>query len=524
MVLLKDAAIAARKSGLKVVEVPGWQTRGRPSSSGGFGPLRAIIVHHTGGSSNGQSMIDLLVRGRSDLPGPLCQFGLSREGVVYVIAAGRSNHGGKTKKIGNLRAGDGNSQALGIEAFNSGNEGWSKKQLSAYHALCAALADHYKIPRSQVFGHGETSLTGKWDPGVRGRMLDMAAFRRGVAAVKLPGGSAKFYDARDFPSATRPKHGVRGDHVIWLKKRLKVHGYSGFVLKSKTYGKGTISAVKAFQKDQGWVGGDADGYVGPTTLKLLAKSPKPPASKLLRSGHASMQFSDSPTQRKSDAKKIFDRALAKDLHWITGTEAFEKSTRDALRSEANRAGYVFYRNAAQDSWVAVKRSIIKKGSFKRHYSRAINGTKGHNTAKGAFGVSFDSTFGFKIAVLAGHLLTKGRPDAADPAYKVNIDKNRRIMKSYGTLAKSLKNSGAVVFYGGDQNILASKDPFLGQPFVNAWKELKKYPKTHAAGCIDMMAYWSDSRVSWVGARAFSDRTAMGLNTDHFYTEYTAQVK
>jgi hypothetical protein len=37
----------------------------------------------------------LLIKRRSDCPGPLCNVGLARSGAVYVIAAGRANHAGK---------------------------------------------------------------------------------------------------------------------------------------------------------------------------------------------------------------------------------------------------------------------------------------------------------------------------------------------------------------------------------------------------------------------------------------------
>lgn len=183
---LTDLDVACRTSGLKVVEISGWKTRGRPASTGGFSP-RGIMAHHTGSKANGVGVASgTLVVGRMDLPGPLCQLSLDRQGTVYVVAAGRANHAGKARSVRFVRAGDGNTQTLGIEAQNSGSEGWTPIQLGAYHRLCAALCDHYGWPRSNVVGHGETSLTGKWDPGIRpGQMMDMNAFRAAVAAVRL---------------------------------------------------------------------------------------------------------------------------------------------------------------------------------------------------------------------------------------------------------------------------------------------------------------------------------------------------
>lgn len=189
---LTDLAVAARKSGLTVIELDGWKTRGRPASVGGFTP-RGVLCHHTGDGINGiNAAKGVPLQGRADLPGPLAQLSLDRQGFVYVIAAGRANHAGSVKAFGGwVTAGDGNSQMIGIEAQNSGSEGWTTEQLNAYYRLCAALCDHYGWSRARVAGHGEVSTAGKWDPGIRvngtSRMIDMGEFRRLVGGVKLDG-------------------------------------------------------------------------------------------------------------------------------------------------------------------------------------------------------------------------------------------------------------------------------------------------------------------------------------------------
>lgn len=189
MVYLTDLAAAARKSGLKVVEIPGWQSRGRPASTGGFDP-RGVLCHHTGGSSNDRGYVEWMARtGRSDLPAPLCQIALDRQGVVYICAAGRANHAGSARATGPMPSGDGNYLYIGIEALNTGSEGWTKAQYDAYVALCAALCEHYGWPASHVRAHRETSSTGKWDPG----KLDMQKFRTDIA-VAMRRGPAKEED------------------------------------------------------------------------------------------------------------------------------------------------------------------------------------------------------------------------------------------------------------------------------------------------------------------------------------------
>lgn len=167
-----------RDAGLKVVEVDGWRDRGRP---GPFAPV-GVLCHHTATrkSTSDAAVVRLLRVGRSDLPGPLAQLGLARDGTVYIIAAGRANHAGRAKASGTVAAGDGNELYIGIEAFNDGvGEPWPAVQREAYEKLCAVLS--VKITGNSVQtvrAHRETSVTGKIDP----RGIDMGKFRTDVAA------------------------------------------------------------------------------------------------------------------------------------------------------------------------------------------------------------------------------------------------------------------------------------------------------------------------------------------------------
>lgn len=167
--LLTDLADACRKSGLPVEEVPGWKTRGH----GQMLAVRTIVCHHTAGPATGNYPSLGVVRdGRSDLPGPLSQLGLGRDGTVYVIAAGLSYH------AGSVRQSDyGNSWSIGIEAEATGVTAWPAVQMEAYARLCAALCEHYGVPVSRVLGHKEVCAPAgrKTDPN-----FDMAAFRAAV--------------------------------------------------------------------------------------------------------------------------------------------------------------------------------------------------------------------------------------------------------------------------------------------------------------------------------------------------------
>lgn len=169
-----------RNHGFTVVEISGWRSRGRPSSTGEFKPV-GVLCHHTGAydgkgdPANDRSYAEYLAtKGRSDLPPPLAHLALSREGVVYVLASGRANHAGRARASGTVAAGDGNALYIGIEAMNDGKQGFDRTQYQTYTHLCAVLS--LKVTHDSVHtvrGHKETSTTGKWDPG----KIDMDRFR-----------------------------------------------------------------------------------------------------------------------------------------------------------------------------------------------------------------------------------------------------------------------------------------------------------------------------------------------------------
>lgn len=185
MTLPRNTPAILREAGLKVKEHSGWQTRGHGSFSN-----VGVLCHHTatGPTTSNTNVINLLIKGRSDLPGPLCNFGLDRDGVVHIIAAGKAYHAGAAKASGTMAGNSsGNNVYIGIEAFNSGiGEKWNKKQYDAYVLLCAVLSKKITGNSSEtVRAHKETSVTGKIDPygpTPYESTFDMAKFRSRVKA------------------------------------------------------------------------------------------------------------------------------------------------------------------------------------------------------------------------------------------------------------------------------------------------------------------------------------------------------
>jgi hypothetical protein len=135
----------AQDAGLRVVEADGWEDRGRTWSV-----LRPdyVVCHHTAA----QTDIDrILIDGRADLPGPLCNFALHRDGTVVLIASGLANHAG----VATISS----DQAYGIEATgpipidNQGTDAFP--QYGQYITLVAAIRLHHGWSSGRVLAHKE---------------------------------------------------------------------------------------------------------------------------------------------------------------------------------------------------------------------------------------------------------------------------------------------------------------------------------------------------------------------------------
>jgi hypothetical protein len=163
-------------AGLIVIEVPGWQNRGH----GDAGQVLGVLCHHTCGPLHGDLPdLSVLVDGRPDLGGPLCNLGLGRSGHYWMIAAGKGWHAGAGEWQGIT---DGNAHFIGIEAENvgDGTDPWPDVQMDAYRRGCAAILNHIGANPMMCAGHKEYALPHgrKDDPN-----FDMNQFRASVAAL-----------------------------------------------------------------------------------------------------------------------------------------------------------------------------------------------------------------------------------------------------------------------------------------------------------------------------------------------------
>jgi hypothetical protein len=94
-----------------------------------------------------------------------------------------------------------------------------------------------------------------------------------------------------------------------------------------------------------------------------------------------------------------------------------------------------------------------------------------------------------------------------------------LAQAIGALAEEKGAGNALVFYGGDQNIVdRTYDTFLGQAdLTSCWDELQRWENT-GHGNIDVIAsYDRDGRVRCLKATVLDD-TEFPLFTDHWYVE------
>lgn len=171
-----------RSAGCRVVEEGDWLRRG---VSGTFAPI-GVLWHHTAAfssSSRPAPSLDVVIGGRPDLQGPLCQALVDYHGVFHLISARRANHAGPARASGPIPAGDGNTMLIGWEIDYQGvDQRMTTAQYEASVQGTAAVLRRLGRDASYARGHRETSTTGKIDPG----HVDVNTMRVDVATAMLP--------------------------------------------------------------------------------------------------------------------------------------------------------------------------------------------------------------------------------------------------------------------------------------------------------------------------------------------------
>lgn len=183
----------------KIVIVKGAETRNRDGATGkAFGPVHGVLIHHTAGRDSKSTVTN----GTASLPGPLCHDLLAKDGTLYVIGHGRTNHAGsctpavrdaivdEKKPVASMRNGtesvDANDFLFGLEIENlgDGKDPYPTAQYDVAVKWAYAHLKHYGWSENSAWGHKELT-TRKIDP-----TFDMNEFR-GLVGELLDGAPAQ---------------------------------------------------------------------------------------------------------------------------------------------------------------------------------------------------------------------------------------------------------------------------------------------------------------------------------------------
>lgn len=188
-----------RAEGLTVVEMPGWKDRGH----GDFGWIWGSMYHHTGANN---TSAEFCARGRSDLPGPICNVHVNREGVMTVVAAGVAWHGG-SGRYKDIPANAANWHTIGFEVQYDGHDITDSQRKAMVLAMAAISRKIQRSAADSVVGHKEYSDMGKWDPG----NVNMATVREQVRRQIIAGPGKVVTGVEPPASHSRDAWTLRGD-------------------------------------------------------------------------------------------------------------------------------------------------------------------------------------------------------------------------------------------------------------------------------------------------------------------------
>ncbi|MFI6055495.1 peptidoglycan-binding protein [Streptomyces violascens] len=267
-----------RAEGVKVVEYGSWRTHNR-NHKGPFGPINGVMIHHTV-SSGTDSSVSLCYDGYAELPGPLCHGVIAKDGTVYLISSGRTNHaGGGDEHVldaviaeqslpatheheGSGGAVDGNMHFYGFECVNLGNgaDPWPDAQLDAIERAAAAICRAYGWSSASVIGHKDWS---DWKSDPRG--FSMTTMRERIAR-RLgtdPGRPVPQPTYEPFPGVDFFRSYPQSPIVTAMGRRLVAEGCSAYREGPDPQWTGAdVQSYAKWQRKIGYSGGAADGWPG----------------------------------------------------------------------------------------------------------------------------------------------------------------------------------------------------------------------------------------------------------------------
>lgn len=240
-------------------------------------------------------------------------------------------------------------------------------------------------------------------------------------------------------------------------------------------------------------------------------------STLLRMQHSSLQYSDTPKQQTQDIHDLF--ALGGAFPIKTGTEAAIDPGSQSVNYEMVKKFAAEFNHAvhfARDNWIAIDRSIIKKGSLVKGNLFLVSNDDmigpGHDRVLCTMEFDHVEDGVGHLSVGAIHYATKGR---------VPGDRNYEINKiSANKLNRWMIKEGAgtnLAFLNGDFNMLDSvekQDWAFGGRFTSMADELNKHQNTGHGPIDGFCSFDGDGRVK---AHRFNvlDDSEFPQHSDHF---------
>jgi peptidoglycan hydrolase-like protein with peptidoglycan-binding domain len=278
---LTDLADVARRTGYRVIEVgpsrnqqgSQWQSRARGSGGYDSGRPNHVMIHHTASSYLSDGWPDVNFMAFASTVRPVSNLYISRDGTIYVIAAGATNtNGAGTDPCGVTAKDSMNRDAIAIEAGNDGRgEVWPDAQQDCYVKLCRVLCEAYGIGNAQIHSHFEYAPQRKIDCAGQSRYAEgsakwnMGLFHSDVAGSSGGGGGTPTPPpADDWVTWVMDNQPVltRGSSGINVKRMQHLLAAAGFMSESNVsnfdgqFGSGTESALNSFKRA---AGGAADG-------------------------------------------------------------------------------------------------------------------------------------------------------------------------------------------------------------------------------------------------------------------------
>lgn len=279
---------------------------------------------------------------------------------------------------------------------------------------------------------------------------------------------------------------------------------------------GHIDVSNAFHQSSHWDPGPYFPWASFITMvkqaaEEITKKPivKPASSHDVKFRHCSMQFSDTPAQKKRDTELIFSSSP----HVITFTEVGRNQNEIGQKYIKEHAGDYHLHFDGFDAGLAIKKTL---GTFEaKGYVKVLPGVSGDHPQVGIAWMTVKNADLGRITVASTHYITK------DGVANRKVQ-NNKIATALQALADEKAAGSGLFFFGADTNRDdATQDVVPNTRLTTCWDELQMWPDTLKSVTFDVLgSFDDDARVRVVSARTLIS----AFNTDHKPIEALYNIK